>query len=149
MGEGKSSVGVKVDENNAPIGEETRGSSSRRRDVVKSVSKASRRYNVTREQEAGFLQKIKLVYERFMNLGSRGWGRSNDLRWCSGCRFLTNGGLALTKLRAEGTTPPGQTGKERPRTRTGNKTRQGVANLIEGRGKTQTDLSFDAMKERR
>jgi hypothetical protein len=77
MGEGKSSVGVKVDENNAPIGEETRGSSSRRRDVVKSVSKASRRYNVTREQEAGFVSRGDwCLWTR--RIPKAGWMRGRD-----------------------------------------------------------------------
>lgn len=57
MGEGKISVGVKVWENGAPIGVKTRGSSSRRGDVVKNVSKTSRGYNVTGEQETGCVSR--------------------------------------------------------------------------------------------
>jgi hypothetical protein len=57
MGEGIISVGVKLNKNGAPIGEETRGSSNRRGDVVKSVSKTARGYNVTGEEEAGCVSR--------------------------------------------------------------------------------------------
>ncbi|KAL4810974.1 hypothetical protein BDV18DRAFT_128347 [Aspergillus unguis] len=57
MGEAKSSVGVKVYENGAPIEGKTLGNRSRRWDVVKSVSKTSRGYNVTREQKVGCVSR--------------------------------------------------------------------------------------------
>ncbi|KAL2857165.1 hypothetical protein BJY01DRAFT_159331 [Aspergillus pseudoustus] len=55
MGEGINSEGVNLCKNGAPIGG-VRGT-SRRGDVVKSVSSTSRRYNVTKEGERGYVSR--------------------------------------------------------------------------------------------
>jgi hypothetical protein len=55
MGEGIISEGVNLWKNGAPIGG-VRGT-RRRGNVVKSVSKTSRRYNVTKERERGCVSR--------------------------------------------------------------------------------------------